>query len=469
MQPTRHAVQLLTLIAGIICASISPQIAGGEDRHTAEISYLLSPARPLPEHVRNVAVIDAGVASDETDRRNAREQKWSTIAADILEAMLQSEGPAEGQLTVVDRRATREILAEKDMQLVGIVEGDAAAAAGQLLAVQGLVMSRIKIHIDTRRNTKEEIDWTGILGGLVPRGQPRGVVRRPVPPPRDVRRDPRSAPARPRTYRKDARERGRPVTGGDRPVARQRRVNPYRQPYRGGPGVPSLPKKQVEEISRSLTVQCSFTLVDASNGQAILKHATPVIQKQDTAKPKFLFGSTVSEADLDPVDHFIGELVEQAAREFVGLLAPVPVSVHYDLEAAGEGAAGVRLLRADDFDGAIAVFEQAAKSATRRPDTYVFMMGVAHELAGRPQQALESYRRAVAMPDLGKDQLRLYMSAKDRLADWLPRIVVDESGRPVRPANVASSPPAWNSEPRGDNERNSDRKRERKRDDDDDD
>lgn len=384
--------------------------AVASDRHVAEIVYLLGPARPLPEHVKNVAVIDSGVASDETERRDARERKWSTIAADILEAMLQSDGNGSNGhgLKVVDRRATRQILAEKDMQLVGIVEGDPATAAGQLLSVQGLVMSRIKIHVDMQRTTKEKIDWGGFLGVGGMRSQPQRRPRGPVPP----------------------------------PGPRGRRANPYRQPYRDSGG-PSLPKKQVEEICRSLTLQCSFTLVDASTGEAILKHSTPVIQKRDTARPKFMFGSSVDEAELDPVDHFIGELVEQAAAEFVGMIVPTPVSVRYELEAPGkEGAEGIRLLRADDFDGAMRVFESAAAGAKKRGDRYVFMMGVACELAGRPDQALEHYRRAAAMPDVKDEHMSEYLAAKDRLTGWLPRMLVDESGRPIRPAVASAEGPS---------------------------
>ena len=393
---SRHPARFGRLIAfgaallGLSIPAIA--LAGDDDRHRVAISYLLAPAKPLPEDVRAVAVIDSRIESDE-ERRDSRERKWQSMAADMIESMIQSGSneangdPALQALKVVDRRATRQILAEKDMQLVGIVEGDAAAAAGKLLAVDGLIMSRIKISIDYRRTRKEKIDWVGILGGG--RGGP------------------------PSGYR------GSYHRGPN---------NPYRRRPPSPRGGPDIPKQTIEEISRDLTIHCSFTLVDARTGEAIVRFTPPVIQKRDKAKPQFLFGGRVDPADLDPVDHFIGELVEQAAREFVSRISPVRATYIYPLEISGkEGEPAIRALRADDYRGAADILSRAYEKKQKETD-YLFGLGLIHEMVGRPQEALDIYRQLVSHPKVKDKKLDVYMAAKDRLSADIDRIIPGREG-----------------------------------------
>src|SRR5439155_3928542 len=114
--------------------------------------------------------------------------------------------------------------------------------------------------------------------------------------------------------------------------------------------------REVEEISRQLTVQCSFTLIDAVTGQSLVQFSPPPYRKVDKSSPDFLFGS-IHQAELDPVDHFIGELVEQAVQEFVSLLVPTEVEYRYELTGKHtRGEAGVRVVRADDYDAAYEQF-----------------------------------------------------------------------------------------------------------------
>ena len=373
-----------TLLAMGLVISAGSAPATAKEKQLVTISYIVGPVRPLPENIKAVAVIDSGVDSDE-ESGDARERKWSMIAADLTEAMLQSAEAERGSgLKVVQRRATKQILAEQDLQLVGIVEGDAVARAGKLLSVDGLIMSRINIHIAVKKSSRSEIDWLGVLGG--------GGQR----PPRDPRI--RRRPEGPR--------------------------NPYGfGPGRGGPGGFDLPKRQIEEISRHLTLQCSFSLVDAVTGEAVVRFAPPVIQKTDKAKPDFLFGQCIDEADLDPVDHFIGELIERAAREFVGQMAPVRVENTYQVIGRGdEGERAVRALRADDFATALREFQAAHQDDPEEHDT-VFAMGITCELLGEFDRALGYYRQAAAMEDVDEDELAVYLAAKDRLTADMERIV----------------------------------------------
>lgn len=381
--------------------------ATAKEKQVVTVSYMLAPDRTLPPEIKAVAIIDSGVESIDGIKGNAREKKWSLIAADIIEAMLRGDtagGPSG--VTVVQRRATKQILDEQDLQLAGIVEGDAAMKAGKLLAVQGLIASTIRIQIDTQRSVKSSIDWTGIMGGSFEElARPR---QRPV------------------HYR--------PGPGGPRGPA----SNPYgrRGAPRPGSGGFGIPNREVEEISRNLTVQCSFRLIDATTGATVVQFSPPVFQKTDKKSPDFLFGGMIDQGDLDPVDHFIGELVERACREFVGKMAPTRVAFPYEIIGRGKnGEAAVRAIRADDYATAMRMFEAAHQDKPEEHDT-VFALGVTCELAGDYSRALESYRKLVAMEDVDEDDLPMYLEAKQRLTAHLPRIMRSAPAR-----EEASNPP----------------------------
>jgi hypothetical protein len=215
----------------------------------------------------------------------------------------------------------------------------------------------------------------------------------------------------------------------------------------GAGGLPGVGMKEVEEVNRHLTVHCSFTLIDAVTGQAIVMYKPPPYRKVDSASPDFLFGS-MHEMQLDPVDHFIGELVERGVQEFVSLLVPTEVAYRYEVLAKhSRGEAGVRALRADDYEAAFKHFEAEARKEDDEPEP-VFAMGVVSELTGQPKRALEFYRRAASMDDLSDGQLQMYLSAKTRLTEHLPRIIkappsgVIYPGETPPPSALEPSPPA---------------------------
>lgn len=420
--------------------SLSATACMAKERATVSVAYVIGPPAPLPEGLSAVAVIDAGVKTEGT-QENAREQKWSAMAADMVEAMLQNAGAEFGSpLAVAKRSQTQRILEEKDLRLAGLVEGAEATRAGKLLAVQGLITSRIVIHLDVTKGSKSTVDWAGILGGVVgglndrdrnrrdvPQRRPAVVVRRVPADPRA--RGPRDPRARPRTtlYRQDYRPTRSPRPAGGA----------------FGGGI-EFKTREVEEISRSLTVQCSFSLIDATTGQALTQYSPPPYQKTDSASPDFLFGGMVDEADLDPVDHFIGELVERATQEFVGMLVPVRVEQEYSLELSGKrGEAAIRALRADDFDAAMQNLDAVAGGKDDDEGEYSFAAGVVCELMGNPEKALKLYRQASAAPDVDEDELPKYLAAKKRLTEHLGRMLSPEAlkARIAAPVPAGGSPP----------------------------
>ncbi|HOA75588.1 MAG TPA: hypothetical protein PL151_19125 [Phycisphaerae bacterium] len=440
------------LAASIAClfGCVGPAIA--KETQTVTVSYVVGPPRPLPEGLRAVAVINSGV-STQGIQQDEREAKWSVMAADMIEAMLQAGSTMTSQPIMVAKRSeTQAVLREHDLALAGMVAGDQAAQAGKLLAVQGLITSRIVVHIEEQRGTKSTLDWMSIMGGVMregfgsrtepappPGGAPRGRVVVPARPPAQIRRGPDgrtyAVQRHPNPSIPSPHYRGNPAQIY---VPRQRTTVRHERSVGGG-GL-TIKTRDVEEISRSLTVQCSFTLIDVATGQAILQYSPPPVRKQDRRSPDFFFGSLMGEDELDPVDHFIGELVERCTQEFVSLLVPVQVSYTYELVArhsASEEA--LRLLRADDYERALANLE---KDVRKYPDEHepMFAAGVVCELMGRPQDALNWYRRALACKDVDDDEQRLYTSAKDRLAAHLGRILPPPSLYPEQPAAAPPGP-----------------------------
>jgi len=405
------------VVVAIVAIVIGYGWCVASEKQEVTVSYVVAPQGPLPQGLKAVAVIDAGVKT-RGEVNDRREEKWSRIAADMIEAMLlRGSRLTKSPLAIADRRHTSEILREQDLRLAGLVDAQTAARVGKLLEVQGLIASDLSINIDVQRSTKATIDWGGILGGVA-QGLSRDLARshepRYQPSPR-VARDPRVVRQQRYYFVRPGAPPGPPVVVPVRPVPEPRPVPP-----------PVLGTREVEEVSRHLTVQCSFSLIDASTGQAVLRYAPPAFQKTDKASPDFLFGQFMEAKDLDPVDHFIGELVERAAREFVGLLVPTPVECTYQLVGRhGEGEAAVRAIRADDFEQALGHFQAAYRDNPKEYET-VFAMGVTCELMGRWEQALEYYRQAASMHGVDNEELATYLAAKKRLADHTGRILTPD-------------------------------------------
>lgn len=468
--------------------------AAASAKETAEvtITYMLAPGRPMPDGLKAVAVIDSGVETRGA-KEDDRERKWSAMAADMIEQMLASNAAKFGAgLQVAQRRMTRQILAEQDLKLAGLVDAPNAERAGKLLDVQGLITSQITINIDMERTRKSTIDWASLMGAASqamlnrnnpPPPPPRAVVVQPAPQPiygrptymRQNRspdgrvRDPRLVdPRLQRSQRYTYDPRYRPRTAPPGAVVRPGQpvvVAPAPAPAPPPQPLTGVGMKEVEEVSRRLTVQCSFTLVDAVTGQALLIYKPPAYQKLDKASPDFIFGG-VQSAKLDPVDHFIGELVERAVQEFVSLMVPTEVEYRYELLGKHKaGEAGIRALRADDYEMAFAQFQKEATKYDDEPQP-LFALGVISELMGRPEEALKFYRQAAASKDAEGEELQMYLAAKKRLDEHMGRILKappptagtpppDGGGIAPPPGNAPPPPPPGEQPPAGSSRRKS--------------
>ncbi len=351
-------------VAKVVGVVLSALLAGCGSKETCNltVTYVLEPTQKLPEGLASVAVLDAGVESKAGDSEDTdRSIKWATIAADMMEQMIQdSAARFNTGLLVAKRRDTTKVLTERDMQMAGLVDGGAAAQAARLLNVQGIIASKLNIRVEVKEG------------------------------------------------------RGRTMSGMS--------VAAWGGRYWGG-GSGSVSTEEVSEISRNLTVQCSFGLMDATTGEAIFQYSPKPFRKHDKESPGPIFGSSKGEEDLDSVDGIIGELVEQGTREFVSMFIPCEVDYAFSLESSNSklSAQGIRYLRMDDYEAAADAFRAAL---AENPDDHrsAVALGVTCELMKDWDGALKAYRQAAGMRGLDEEQQLVCIAAKDRVAAHKDRI-----------------------------------------------
>ena len=183
-----------------------------------------------------------------------------------------------------------------------------------------------------------------------------------------------------------------------------------------GGGSTNIHTSEVDTVTRNMTVQTDFRLIDNTNNQvwaqsAATKHCT------DRTKASPIFGSSKTEAELTPQDEIIATLVENAAREFIGKLMRCRIEVEAEVVSSANGmcAQGVRALRAEDFASALASF-RAAIADNPRDHRALYAAGVAAEASGKYDVAYSYYRKAC-----GEQNNATYMSARDRLKAYRDR------------------------------------------------
>ena len=185
---------------------------------------------------------------------------------------------------------------------------------------------------------------------------------------------------------------------------------------RGGGG--GVQTSEVETVTRNLTVQTEFKLVDASTGQIWQYFSPRTYQATDRTKASPLFGSSQTEAALTPKDRIIGALVERGAQEFVSELMPCRVQVDAEVDSSSNANCeeGVRQLRAENYRDAVSAF-QSALAENPKDHRAAYGAGVASEALGNGEQALNYYKQACAAKDDPE-----YAEARDRLKAYAGRI-----------------------------------------------
>ncbi len=155
--------------------------------------------------------------------------------------------------------------------------------------------------------------------------------------------------------------------------------------------------KQAEKVTRHITVQCKFRLLDAANAKVLIDHVSPLLSQTDRTKVSKFFGSSKGEAELTPRDQIIANLVEEEVARFIGKFFPVEVEyvVHVDPSGNDDCEAGVKMLAVGEIDEAIRLFEKAVADDDDGDKKASFAMGVAYEAKGDLETALQHYRIAL--------------------------------------------------------------------------
>ena len=283
------------------------------------------------------------------------DEKWSEMCVTIMNSLVNESRNSFGtDITVSDRRDTQVTFDEADLAAAGMSTA-APGAGGRLAAAQGAVLSNVNAKIE--RHT----GWQRTLSGLSVWG------------------------------------------GGGR--------------Y-WGHGGGNVRTDQVETTTRNITVQTEFKLVDTANNRVWEHYLPKTYRGTERTKASPLFGSSKTEAELTPTDAIIATLVERGAREFISRLMPCRIDVEAQVSSSSNPccAEGVRLLRAEDFDGALSSFRAALKKNSN-DHRAAYWAGVACEASGRYAEALKFYKKACA----GQND-PTYREARERMKAYADRV-----------------------------------------------
>lgn len=281
--------------------------------------------------------------------------KWSDMAVTVMQSLVnESRNQFGTDVTVSDRRDAKVTFDEADLAAAGM-STNKGGSGGQLLGAQGAILSNINVKVTVDRGSQRTLSGLELFGG-----------------------------------------------GG----------------HGYGHGGGDIRTEEVETVSRNMTVQTEFKLVDTANSKVWEHYLPKTYHATERTKASPIFGSSKTEAALTPQDQIIATLVERGARDFVSRLMPCRIDVEVEVQSSANKncANGVRLLRAEAYDDALANFDTALQDD---PGDHraAFAAGVACEALGRYDGALKYYNRACA----GQDNAT-YRDARDRVKSYGGRI-----------------------------------------------
>ncbi len=288
------------------------------------------------------------------------DEKWSDLCVTVLQSLVNESRDRFGTpISVSDRRDTQVTFDEADLAAAGM-STKRGGSGGKLLAAQAAILSNINVKVE--RHVGRERTISGIdIGALTGRNW-----------------------------------RGDRVRGGHAAVQTD----------------------EVETVTRNMTVQSEFKLVDTADNRVLAHYSPAPYRATDRTHASAFFGSSQTEASLTPRDRIIGTLVEKAAREFVSQLMPCRVDVNTVVVSSGQESCvrGVKLLRGELYGEAIEAFENALAG---NPDDHraAYGAGIACEASGRYEKAMDHFRRACT----GEENME-YREALDRVKAYGHRV-----------------------------------------------
>lgn len=282
--------------------------------------------------------------------------KWSDLATTILASLVNDSRSRFGtDITVAERRDTKGVFEEADLAAAGMSTRK-GGSPGQLLDAEGYLLSRINVKIEKHVGKQRTLSGLDLAGFG-----------------------------------------GRGYGGG--------RVN--------------AETEEVETVTRNMTVQTEFKLLDTGNGKVWEQFTPRTYSQTDKTSASPIFGSSQTEAELTPQDRIIYGLVDTGAREFISQLVPTQIEVQAYVESSSNKSCseGVRMLRAEAWDDALSFFKVALNESSS-DHAAAFGAGVACEASGRFDEALKFYNQACA----GEDHPD-YRNARDRVKTYGKRVI----------------------------------------------
>jgi hypothetical protein len=285
--------------------------------------------------------------------------KWSELCVSIMNSLVnESRERFDTDVVVSDRRDAHVTFDNADLEAAGMATSAGnrpPGGGGKLLGAQGTILSTINVKVDERVGKQRTLSGLFLAGG-----------------------------------------------GG----------------RRYGHGATDIRTEEVETVTRTMTVQTEFKLLDTANNRT-WDHYTPrTYRSTERTKASPIFGSSSTAADLTQEDQIIGTLVERGARAFVSRLMPCRIDVDAEVESSANAncVRGVKMLRGELFDTALSGFKMAL-AENGDDHRAAFGAGVACEALGRFDDALGYYKQACvgeANPD--------YEEARDRMKTYGQRI-----------------------------------------------
>lgn len=180
----------------------------------------------------------------------------------------------------------------------------------------------------------------------------------------------------------------------------------------GGGGGASADEAEAE--SRGITVACEFQLKDAATNEVVVPYSGKPFQHFNKAKrPSPFMGSDKTEADMEPRDQVIAQMIEQHVKLFLSKCVPTEIRATAAIKSGRSEASveAVNALVVEDYDKALGLFKQilAEKSDD---DSALFGAGICCEKLNRADEARKYYKQAQSL----KPKDEQYAQAVDRVA-----------------------------------------------------
>ncbi len=161
----------------------------------------------------------------------------------------------------------------------------------------------------------------------------------------------------------------------------------------------NIQQQPVRQLRRTVTLSANIKLVATATGKVILPYTRRLTETSEM-KPSIIMGEDAQEIQMRPEGEVIERLISQVVDEFVGQL--MPHEVHIEVKVAKvkskPAKAGLKLAQANEWDKAIELFREGLQEKPKDHGAW-YDLGLAYEITGRFDKALESYERAYSIKD----------------------------------------------------------------------